>query len=485
MAFQRLEYTKSWRNPADFPTYEPEEAQVRADLQLLHDEARDGINRVVDSLNAPGAAAQLPFAPREGLEADNVQDAVLEVYAAVRDAASGQIVNGSVTKEKLSQEVLERAYGGRAWVAMDVPGEGHHPDSGFPVGQQWLRPAWTVKNLDTKNWSAAAGTAEATEFGVTLTGDGSMAAASAAQVIANAGQPGDQVWVRLQVTERDSQLESLKLYLNGEECSAEYDMYETVVGEDGSVELVVTARWPAAVLAVGQVKLEKLTVINASAAERAVPFAKPVENWPLWIAMRAPFASYEEARLGFVQTAPGHWVQNQQAVLPVSMGGTGLDRLPEGALPVGGGDTVALLAPPAENAALRFRDGKPCWISDAQAAAELRIPGLVQGSYTGTREARTIALPVRPVLVVVAGSGAGETPAVLLPGCGCAVTYTTDSPNEEKLYPQYQAGVTLAGSELQLWHNASASAQACGAWAKYLNRPGVNYHWLAIGGEGA
>ena len=41
MAFERLNFTKSWENPADFPTYEPDENRVRADVQCLHNEARD------------------------------------------------------------------------------------------------------------------------------------------------------------------------------------------------------------------------------------------------------------------------------------------------------------------------------------------------------------------------------------------------------------------------------------------------------------
>ena len=36
MAFEPLKFTKSWENPQDFPAYEPDETQVRADLQLQH-----------------------------------------------------------------------------------------------------------------------------------------------------------------------------------------------------------------------------------------------------------------------------------------------------------------------------------------------------------------------------------------------------------------------------------------------------------------
>ena len=33
MAIKALEFEKKWTNPTDFPTYEPDEEQVRADLQ--------------------------------------------------------------------------------------------------------------------------------------------------------------------------------------------------------------------------------------------------------------------------------------------------------------------------------------------------------------------------------------------------------------------------------------------------------------------
>ena len=72
MAFEPLKFTKSWENPQDFPTYEPDETQVRADLQLLHEETRLGVNRLIEALNSSGAAAMLPFRPEEGLTAETV-----------------------------------------------------------------------------------------------------------------------------------------------------------------------------------------------------------------------------------------------------------------------------------------------------------------------------------------------------------------------------------------------------------------------------
>ncbi len=61
--FERLSFTKDWKNPTDFPTYEENEAQVRADMQLLHDEVKDFINvkliEGIENLNFDGSGDML------------------------------------------------------------------------------------------------------------------------------------------------------------------------------------------------------------------------------------------------------------------------------------------------------------------------------------------------------------------------------------------------------------------------------------------
>ena len=58
MAFEKLSFTKDWKNASDFPTYEESEAQVRADLQALHDETKDFINEKlipnIEGMAVPG-----------------------------------------------------------------------------------------------------------------------------------------------------------------------------------------------------------------------------------------------------------------------------------------------------------------------------------------------------------------------------------------------------------------------------------------------
>lgn len=42
-----LRYTKDWTNPSDFPTYEPNETQVRADMQFLFNEIKHWLNTIL------------------------------------------------------------------------------------------------------------------------------------------------------------------------------------------------------------------------------------------------------------------------------------------------------------------------------------------------------------------------------------------------------------------------------------------------------
>lgn len=41
---EKFEFTRNWNNPTDFPTYEPDEAKVRADMQALYDELKNYLN---------------------------------------------------------------------------------------------------------------------------------------------------------------------------------------------------------------------------------------------------------------------------------------------------------------------------------------------------------------------------------------------------------------------------------------------------------
>ena len=53
--FNKYKFTKDWNNPTDFPTIEANEAKVRADMQLLHDESKMALHQLIDELAAETA----------------------------------------------------------------------------------------------------------------------------------------------------------------------------------------------------------------------------------------------------------------------------------------------------------------------------------------------------------------------------------------------------------------------------------------------
>lgn len=69
MAFEQLEFTKNWERPEDFPTFEENEVQVRADMQCLYDEIKDFINsKLIDPLNSKSGADSILTSSGKSIE---------------------------------------------------------------------------------------------------------------------------------------------------------------------------------------------------------------------------------------------------------------------------------------------------------------------------------------------------------------------------------------------------------------------------------
>ena len=110
MALSLMTFDKDWNNQLDFPTYEPNEEQVRADMQYLFDAIKNHYNNTFVANEFK--AINMPFAPTPGaVESTNVQDAIEEVHNEVADLLLDELVlpNGSVTSEKLCQTSGEEA----------------------------------------------------------------------------------------------------------------------------------------------------------------------------------------------------------------------------------------------------------------------------------------------------------------------------------------------------------------------------------------
>lgn len=485
MAFEALEFTKSWTNAADFPTYEPDEAQVRADLQLLHEETRAGFNRLVAALNDPNAAASLPFAPQAGLAAETVQDAVLEVYAAIQQAAAGLLVDGSVTKEKLAADLLKRTYGGRVWVSMDTPGAGQSPDSGFPIGQLWLRPSFSVENLALQDWVLTGCTAQAGDGGWVLTADGSLAAISAAQTLTAVGQGGQRVLVSLAASELDEHLSQLHLFCNGveQDLMDGGGMFETALDQTGSLELVVRGQWPYAEEG-ASLRLDRLAVVNADGAEAELTDCAGLTDWPGLVETLIPFETVRLPRQVFLQTAPGKWDQVDHEVLPVSRGGTGLQEAAAGQLLCGtGGQALTAVETGEDGGFLQQQDGMPRWVSREQLVADTGALRAVSGTYTGDGvSGRIVELPVTPRLLQLFPENGSAEAITLANGARSTGSYSI---SVDGGYTYYSAYVVLEGSSLKFVCDGKSSSMLATPTTRHGNASGVAYRWVALyGGDG-
>ncbi len=114
MGFERLNFTKEWTDHGAFPTVETDEAKVRADMQALHDEAKAGLNKLMDALEAAESAAKLGAVGPQG-ENSTVQQELDGLHAGMLKA--GALPVGGSTNQMLiksSDENYATRWGGAA-----------------------------------------------------------------------------------------------------------------------------------------------------------------------------------------------------------------------------------------------------------------------------------------------------------------------------------------------------------------------------------
>lgn len=478
MAFSTLTFTKSWENSTDFPTYEDNEQQVRSDLQYLHDEMRDAFNALVAKLNDAAVAGELPIAPVEGLSAATVQEAIEETLSQIQNTAAGQIVNGSITKEKLSTALLERVYGGKMLLAWDSPGEEDNPNTDCPLGQLWLRPALTIPNDALDTWQQSGCTVAAEDGGFTVTADGTMASASVSQSFTGLGQMGQTALVHLTLPGHDAGLNTLKVYLNGMEATLPENGWMTAsLQSGGALEVQLQGTWPSAQTA-GYFTIGDFTVVAVGALEAALPACAPPDDWKALLTPLLPFSQVRLPQVLYLQTAPGVWQALIEEILPVARGGTGLSAVAQGALLFGGGGGLTALAPGEDGAVLQCVSGLPVWHTREEAAADLGHLRCKTGSYAGNGQARTIDLTVEPLAVFLHGTD--HQFALILPGMQVEQKLSAPKSTSGGGVPQYYAGWQLQGSALSTWMDATQTALECGATPRAWNTTGQQYSYLAI-----
>lgn len=144
-----LQFTHDWNNDdaaTGFVTYEPNEQRVRADLQLLHDEAKDKINEIIAKVLSDGTgdiattlAKELPFSYAgagdiPAMDAANVYAAIVEAYVTAFSAVQATIADGSVTYAKLADSVKAKIENGQIVVDEEAPPT---VTEAYTAGQMW------------------------------------------------------------------------------------------------------------------------------------------------------------------------------------------------------------------------------------------------------------------------------------------------------------------------------------------------------------
>lgn len=93
MPLTKLEYEKSWTDGGDFPTYEADEEQVRADMQYHPDAIRDYINETLLRELASAEGAENIGDGQQGSVAASLEEAFRRLDAAdsdIKNLASGE-----------------------------------------------------------------------------------------------------------------------------------------------------------------------------------------------------------------------------------------------------------------------------------------------------------------------------------------------------------------------------------------------------------
>ena len=459
-----------------------------AELKAKFDEAGLAIQSWInDSLLPALKAENLPFTGSDQLNAADVQEAIEMVFEQVRGASSGTIANGSVTKEKLASELLERVFGGRLWVSLDKPAAADCPDRDFPVGQIWLRPGFAVENAAGKDWNTTACTVEVAGNQVKVTGNQTYAQVHAVLNMPNLGQDGDRVYVLFGIKDRDGEMTSLTLSINGGEGqnAAKGIFAGNLAG--GALSLDFQATWPSSSLAKGSFTVENLAVVNVSRIMGQLAGCREMSDWGSFLQGLLPLESHYEPRAMYLQTAAGVWQQFDYEVFPVSRGGMGVKELQAGEMVCGtGGEQMHILEKPqGEHSLLQFSGGMPGWKTPDEVAETTGFARCAEDTYTGSGVERTIQLPHSPAVLWLRTE---EQTYQFFQNSSFSGSYKGTARFKNDVVNQtrekdYTAGVTLEGDQLKFWKELPTLGEG-ETWlsgdAVHFNETDKQYIWTAL-----
>ena len=312
---EKLEFSKDWTNAEDFPTYEPDESQVRADLQLLHNEAKAAINALVDKLESAEFASHLAVSA-EGMTATNLAAALAEILATAKAAQAGTIVDGTVTEAKLAAALVQKINSIDVTYSMNAPTANETPETGYQLGKLWLKPEFSIANLASDyalasgaDWTGENVTKEASGGKLVCSGTGdSQYGTAKAEFIVPAGHTV-RVW--LTAEETAGQFASLKAYLGTTEytlTSGTQLVQDVTAGEDGKITIQVKADWSNTVTAAGgKFTITAFTAVDKAASMLPGCIALTDGNLDALVAAKAPFAEAKTRRELYGQQTAGVW----------------------------------------------------------------------------------------------------------------------------------------------------------------------------------
>ena len=312
---EKLEFSKDWTKAEDFPTYEPDESQVRADLQLLHDEAKAAINALVDKLESAEFASHLAVST-EGMTATNLAAALAEILATAKAAQAGTIVDGTVTEAKLAAALVQKINSIDVTYSMNAPTANETPTTGYQLGKLWLKPEFSIQNLASDHalasgadWTGENVTKEASGGKLVFSGTGDSQYGAAKTELAVPAGHTVRVW--LTAEETAGQFASLKAYLGTTEyrlTSGTQLVQDVTAGTDGKISIQVKADWSNTVTAAGgKFTITAFTAVDKAASMLPGAIALTDGNLDALVAAKTPFAEAKTRRELYGQQTAGVW----------------------------------------------------------------------------------------------------------------------------------------------------------------------------------
>ena len=431
------------------------------ELKAKFDEAgleiKDWLNNtLIPALKAAG----IPFDKTNEIDAANIQDAIVDVQAQIKDAATGTIVNGSVTKEKLAAELLSRIYGGCTWVSMNEPGSSDNVDAGFPLGQMWLRKGYTLHNYakTSKAWTVNNGTMTDGVFAGDKTAKTATAtfACNPRQDDSGAGV-GQTVAVGYTISDIGSEVTSLTAettkgitgYAETVTADAGFNYFETTLMQimKGAVNVTFTTNWGSASVASDGWTISNLAIVNVDEIQAQLGDSVKLADWKTLLESLGDFTDYTVPDALFIQVGDGVWWQFGAA-----------SELTEGYA--------------------RVQNGKPQWVDREAVISDLGIMRLASGTYTGDgKTSRTLELGIVPKVLFIGRKTLAKKPGYSLPLYGFDNGVTL----QQGTIVSFDSGSNKDEMTVQLSDSTlTAKAASVEDYPPICNEADTEYVWTAI-----